>query len=230
MVDKHKRVAIIAAVMVMVAISSFVVGSALQYQRNQIAMRETYAYKNPVILDVLKHAPDNSLVAEGWTYIGQAPDGRYHYKFISRNHIMNAGQNWQNSFITGAAGAGTLKWIELGTTDWSGYADVSVQGGNIMSSFSQTGKLAVQNTAIGAAGSGTLTFTLIATFTADAAITGVDLAGLTAGTFTQVQSPTLWAETTFAAVTMASGDREWNLVSNPLQTLTITWTVTSGGA
>lgn len=241
MTNRQQRLALIAAVMVAVSISSFVIGTAIQYQRTQISMRESYAFRNPVLVDLYKHTPDQSLIAEGWNYIGQTADGLYHYRFVSHNHIINAGQNWQNSFILGSAGAQTLKWIELGTTDWSGYTDVSVQGGNIMSSFSQTAKVAVQTTAIGAAGGGTLTFTLIATFTADAAITGVDLAGLSAGTFTQVQSPTLWAETTFAAVKpiltmgtfMASGD---TLTIAPIGAVT-TWTpalldhtVTSGGS
>lgn len=225
---------VLAALLITVGISGFVLGTVFTYQTNQILARDSFAYSNPVTVDLWKAVPDNSLVPNGWAYLGMV-NGKYHYQIQSHNHIMNAGQNWQNSLITGAAGGGRLVYIALGTTAYGAQTDVSLPGGELVAANGNLQRVSAQATNIGAAGSGSLTMTLIETFTATGAVNGVDLAGLFAGTFTQANSPTLWAETTFAdlvnfikgcqsgTVNLASGDT-LTIVSGKMLTVK-TWTI-----
>ncbi|KKW14664.1 MAG: hypothetical protein UY55_C0005G0012 [Candidatus Jorgensenbacteria bacterium GW2011_GWB1_50_10] len=230
---------IIAAIILMVAVSAFVIGSAVTYQTHQIQARENLAFKNPVVLDLYKVSPDSSLVMNGWTYLGQTPQG-YHYQWLGRNSIMNQGQNWQNSLILQKGGAGGITYIALSTGTYGAQTDTSLQGGEIGSGLART---SAQANLIAAAGSGSITFTLINTFTYTGAAvqSNVQLAGLF--TSSPIGTGTLWAETTFAdfvshmkmiygsgTVNLSSGD---TLTIKPLGIFSVvweTWTITSGGA
>ena len=189
----------VIGVLAVVALSSFILGTAVTYQINQIQARESFAFANPVIVDVYKQAQDSSLLANGWAYLGESPLG-YHYQINTRNHIMNAGQNWMSSLIAKGAGAGTLAYIALGTANTGGYTDASLTGGELTSGGLV--RVAAQATGMNAAGAGTVTWSLVNTFTCLTATNNVDLAGLFTNTGTN--SPTLFAETTFAAVKLTS--------------------------
>lgn len=203
---------VLAAIIVIACISSFVMGTAVTYQVRQIQARESFAFANPVVVDVYKQAQDNSLIANGWNYLGVDPLG-FHYQISTRNHIMNAGQTWMSSLLAKGAGDGTLVYIALGHGDTGAATDPSLAGGEIATAGLARGAAAV--TGMNAAGAGTVTWSLVKTFTCLTAINGVDLAGL----FTTVgaNTPTLFAETTFAdlvslmvyqsgTVNLASGD------------------------
>ena len=194
---------ILAPIIVTVILVAFIAGAMATYQRNQIMARESFAYHNPVVIDFYTHVQDNSLVTNGWTYLGQTPSGRYHYQWIGHNHIMNQGQNWQNSLILQKGGAGGITYIALSTGTYGAQSDTSLQGGELGSGLART---SAQANLIAAAASGSITFTLINTFTYTGAAvqSNVQLAGLF--TSSPIGTGTLWAETTFAAVNLSSGD------------------------
>jgi len=109
---------------------------------------------------------------------------------------MNAGQNWQAALLTGGSAAGKTVYIALGAGAGAPSAtDTSLAGGELNSGLQ---RVAAQATLIGAAAAGTVTYTLINTFTYTGASqqTNVNVAGLF--TTTGANSPTMWAETTFA--------------------------------
>jgi hypothetical protein len=133
---------------------------------------------------------------------------------MTHNKIMNAGQNWMSSLISGLGGGGKISYIALGTNAVAPSAtDVSLIGGELINDLARA---QIASTAKGAASGGTVTWTGVYTFTATAAVNSVQIAGFF--TTTGANSPVMFAETTFAAVNLASGD-----------TLTITWTIVSGG-
>ena len=223
---KDKR--ILVALFVSIAITGFVLGTAFTYQVRQINARESFAQNNPVTVDVYKKVQDNSLVDGGWKYLGVIPDGRYHYQINTHNHIMNVGQNWMSSLITGKGGAGPgIVYIALGIGNTGGYTDASLTGGDLTSGGLI--RAAAQATNMGAAVSGTVAWTLVNTFTCLTAVNNVDLAGVYT-TLGSANQPTLFAETTFAAVNLASGVFSGHNVLETINTLTITWSFTSGGA
>ena len=228
---------ILIPIMVTFILVAFIAGAMTTYQRNQIMARESFSYSNPVIIDMYKVNADPQMVANGWTYLGQNAQGRYHYQWIGHNHIINGGQNWQNSLITGLGGAGKIVYIALSTGTYGSQADTSLQGGELGSGLART---QAQATLINAAGSGSITFTLINTFTyTGAAIqSNVQLAGLF--TSSPIGTGTLWAETTFADLVNLIVYRSETVNLSSGDTLTINyvgashvgraWTITSGGS
>lgn len=211
-VNFHDRKLLVASFLAVFLIG-LVGGTALVHQNYVMQARESFAYQNPVTVDLWKRAPDNSLVPAGWLYLGLEAQG-YHYQFQSHNKIMNAGQNWMGSLLPGLGGAGKISYIALGTNAVAPSAtDVSLIGGELAADLARA---QAAYTAKGAAAGGTVTWTLVHTFTATAAVNSVQIAGLF--TTTGANSPIIFAETTFAAVNLASGD-----------TLTLTWTLSSGG-
>lgn len=211
----RKKTALISSIMILMFVSGFVAATFLNHEQHLIQSREEFANRNTVTLDLMKSVPDDSLVANGWKYIG-VENGKYHYQYVTHNVIMNAGQNWMVSMVTGNAPGGRAVYIALGTSAGAASrTDVSIAGGEL----GTAGLTRVQAayTAIGAAVGGTVTWTFVHTFTAGAAASTVQVAGLF--TTTGANSPQIWAESTFAACNLATND-----------TLQITWTFVSQGA
>lgn len=139
--------------------------------------------------------------------IGRHADGTIFYQYETHNIVTNAGVSFLQAQLSGTSASTPAKFIALTTnTTAPAYADTALTG-----EITDGGLARATGTyTAGTASNGDVTWTITHTFTASAAHTGVDKAGL----LTANAAGTLFAETTFASVNLASSD-----------TLSITWTV-----
>jgi len=213
--DKQRRT-ILVALFLAVTISTIVVGTSFVQKERELQIRSQLAYQNPVTIDLWKIAADPDIMARGWSFLGlEMKNGimQYHYQYKSQNIVTTAGLTWLYTRERNS-GAGDLAYIAL-STDATAPArgDTSLIGGEV-----QSGGLTRASGVIagsGLAGTTAYVFTIVYTFTALTLCSSIQKAGLfsTLGTANQ---PTMFADTTFAAVNLAVSD-----------TLTITWTISA---
>lgn len=150
-------------------------------------------------------ATDN-IGPHGYVTVTVTRDGQEIYRHEDHNLITNAGKDFISAQIGSTSpGSNGANYIAL-TTD----STAPAAGDTTLTGEITTGGL---ERAPGTYGhtNGQNTFTVTKTFTASATHTNVQKGGL----FTAASSGTMMAESTFTAVSLASGDQ-----------LTITWTIT----
>jgi hypothetical protein len=150
------------------------------------------------------------MMLKGWQPVGIGPQGGLIWRYVSHNIVTNAGQNFtQHKLFNSGAGTPTTfaQYIALSTDATApAYTDTSLLG-----EITTGGLARAQATfTAGTASLGDVTARLSVTFTATAAFTGVQKAGL----FTAATGGVLFAENTFPPVNLQSGDQ-----------LTINWDI-----
>jgi hypothetical protein len=149
------------------------------------------------------------MMLKGWRPYALGHEGGIMWLYITHNIITNAGQDFTQHKLFDSAGAPTTfaQYIALSTDATApSYTDTTLTG-----EITTGGLARAQATfTAGTAANGDVTARLSATFTAAAAFTGVQKAGL----FTASTGGVLFAENTFPAVNLQSGDQ-----------LTINWDI-----
>ena len=207
----RRQTSAITAFVMLALVVGFVGGTFYREEQYNLELREDFANKNHVVINVVKGVQDDSLLANGWTFVGFTVDGRYHYQYVSTNVIVNAGQNWAQGQISGTPSA-SLKAVYIGLSESSSapsYTDTTIPTELTANGLSR----ATGTYTSGTAASGDISWKVEYTWTASAAAT-VCKAGLfvTSG----YNATPMYAENTFAAVTLASND-----------TISLTWWIVS---